>query len=94
MARRAGVTPDELRKFAADLQRFNNEVADERRRIIFSFQQLGDTWKDQEHQQFAAEFERTMKALKAFLSVSNEYVPFLRKKAELADQYIDLRRSY
>jgi len=55
------------------------------------FKALGDTWQDQEHQRFSEEFSQTMRALKKFVEVSNEHTPFLLRKAQRIEDYLEQR---
>ena len=52
---------------------------------------LGDTWRDQEHEKFVREFEQTMLALRHFVEVTEEHVPFLLRKAERIEEYLHQR---
>ena len=85
------VTPDELDRFARMLQGFNIELQGQSRRITAEFGRLGDTWRDQEHQRFADEFQKTMAVIERFIQVSEEQVPFLTRKAERAREYLRQR---
>ena len=55
------------------------------------FTSLGDTWKDQENQKFAEEFVGTMKALKKFIEISEKHTPYLLRKAQRIEEYLDQR---
>ena len=55
------------------------------------FKALGDSWQDQEHQRFAEEFSQTIRALKKFVEVSNEHTPFLLRKAQRIEDYLEQR---
>jgi hypothetical protein len=52
---------------------------------------LGGTWQDQEHEKFAEEFISTMKVLKKFMEVSEKHTPFLLRKAQKIEDYLDQR---
>ena len=52
---------------------------------------LGDTWRDQEHKKFSEEFEQTMKVLARFVEASAEHIPFLMRKAERIEEYLQQR---
>jgi len=45
--------PEDLRRFAAELKQFNNQLRESTARLQAQFVRLGDTWRDQEHQKFA-----------------------------------------
>lgn len=83
--------PEKVRRFAEELQRFNNEL--ENRMILLQarFGGLADTWQDQEHEKFADEFRLAMKALKKFIELSKEHTPYLLRKAQRIEEYLSQR---
>jgi hypothetical protein len=52
---------------------------------------LGDTWRDQEHEKFAEEFQQTMLVLKRFMEAAEKQIPFLLRKAEKIEEYLRIR---
>ncbi len=91
MSSQAIVTPEDLERFAAGLKQFNAQLRDSSARLTGQFRQLGDTWRDQEHQKFAAEFEQTMKVIANFMRLADEQIPFLLRKAQRAREYLGQR---
>lgn len=83
--------PDEVRRFAEELKRFNEEIQSRSAGLQARFGSLSQTWKDQEHQKFAEEFTTTMKALKKFIEVSNVHTPYLMRKAQRIEEYLEQR---
>ena len=83
--------PGEVRKFAEELKRFNLELQNRMALLQARFSALSDTWSDQEHQKFADEFRDTMKVLKKFIEASNVHTPFLLRKAQKIEEYLDQR---
>jgi len=83
--------PDEIRRFAKDLKRFLDAVEESSSALTNRFRSLGDTWRDQEHQQFAEEFENTMRVLGRFAGAADEQIPFLIRKADRLDDYLRQR---
>lgn len=81
------VDPVELRRFAANLKDFNKILKDNTTRLQGRFNRLGETWRDQEHARFTAEFTQTMKVLRRFIAVSEQHIPLLLKKAEKVEEY-------
>ena len=81
--------PGEVRRFAEELKRFNVELQNRMSLLQARFAALGDTWQDQEHQKFSEEFRDTMKALKKFIESSNQHTPFLMRKAQRIEEYLD-----
>jgi len=83
--------PEEVRRFAEELKRFNTDLADKIVSLQARFSALGDTWQDQEHIKFAEEFKQTMKALKKFVEISNHHTPYLLRKAQRIEEYLNQR---
>ena len=83
--------PEEVRRFAEELKRFNLDVQNRIGSLQARFAALGDTWQDQEHTKFADEFKTTMKALKKFVEVSNQHTPYLLRKARRIEDYLNQR---
>lgn len=88
---RAIVDPAELRRFAGDLKRFNEELQRQMSVLHGRFNALGTTWRDQEQRKFAEEFDHAVRALARFTKAAEEQVPFLLRKAERAEGYLDQR---
>lgn len=85
------VDPAEVRRFAHNLKRFNNDVQTNLAALHGQLLGLGDTWRDQEHERFIQEFEQTVAALEKFLDTANEHIPFLMRKAERIEEYLTQR---
>lgn len=87
----AVVNPEELRRFAQNLKQFNTELRDKMGTLHGQLISLGDTWRDQEHEKFAEEFSQTMHVLAAFVEVADQHIPFLLRKAERVEEYLQQR---
>jgi uncharacterized protein YukE len=83
--------PEQVRRFADELKRFNSDLQDRLVSLQARFSALGDTWQDQEHSKFAEEFKQTVKALKKFVEVSNQHTPYLLRKAQRIEEYLNQR---
>ena len=83
--------PEEVRRFAKELKRFNDDVAGRASALQARFAALGGTWQDQEHEKFAEEFISTMKVLRKFVEISEKHTPYLLRKAQRVDEYLDQR---
>jgi uncharacterized protein YukE len=83
--------PEEVRRFAKELKRFNDDIQVKASSLQARFAALGSTWQDQEHEKFAEEFITTMKALKKFTEVSEKHTPYLLRKAQRVEEYLDQR---
>ena len=85
------VDPGELRRFAHNLKRFSGELHTGMAGLYGQLLALGDTWRDQEHKKFAEEFTQTMQVIERFLEAANQHVPFLLRKAERVEEYLQQR---
>jgi len=91
MSTQAIANPEELERFARELKQFNAQLRDSTSRLQGQFANLGDTWRDQEHQKFAQEFEQTMRVLHHFMRTADEHAPFLQRKAQRIRDYLGQR---
>jgi uncharacterized protein YukE len=85
------IDPEEVRRFAAELKRFNQDVQVKMASLQARFTALGGSWQDQEHDKFSEEFTTTMKALKKFIETSEKHAPYLLRKAQRIEQYLEQR---
>lgn len=85
------MNPEEVRRFAEELKRFNVDLQNRMASLQARFSALGDTWQDQEHIKFAEEFTTTLKAMKKFVEISNQHTPYLLRKAQRIEEYLNQR---
>ena len=85
------VDPEELRRFAGNLRKFNIEVQERIAALAGQLVGLGKSWRDQEHKKFAEEFEQHMKVISRFIEVTEEHIPYLLRKAEIIERYLEQR---
>jgi uncharacterized protein YukE len=83
--------PEEVRRFAKELKRFNDDVQVRAAALQARFNALAGTWQDQEHEKFAEVFVSTMKVLRKFTEVSETQTPFLMRKAQRIEEYLGQR---
>ena len=83
--------PEEVRRFAKELKRFNDDVQNRAGALQARFAALSSTWQDQEHEKFAEEFKLAIKALKKFVELSKEHTPYLLRKAQRIEEYLNQR---
>ncbi len=88
---KAIVDPAELRRFAHDLKRFNDTLGGQMAVLHGRLTALGQSWRDQEQQKFAEEFEQTLKVLTRFVDASGKHIPFLIRKADRIEEYLKQR---
>jgi uncharacterized protein YukE len=88
------MNPEDVRRFADELKRFNTDLQARMASLQARFTALGETWQDQEHHKFADEFREfraTMRSLKQFVETSNEHGPYLLRKAQRIEEYLQQR---
>jgi uncharacterized protein YukE len=85
------VDPGEVRRFAQQLKQFTGELLNQMSSIQRQLSGLGGTWRDQEHKKFQEDFEQQMQVLRRFTESTNQYVPFLVRKAERVEEYLQQR---
>ena len=85
------VNPEELRRFAARLKQFNQDLLNQLSVMHGQLSGLGQSWRDREHDKFAEQFEETLQAVKRFADASNQHIPFLLRKAERIEEYLQQR---
>ena len=88
---KAHVDPDELKRFARELNHFNDELETLMNRLHSRLTVLEKTWNDQEQRKFVEEFDLTMKTLSRFSDASARHVAFLVKKARHIEDYLQQR---
>ena len=88
---KAIVDPNELRRFAEELKRFNGDLQNSLSSLQARFSALSDTWQDQEHAKFAQDFVETTKVLHRFMESSSQQGPFLLRKAQRIEEYLNQR---
>ncbi|MCP4190374.1 MAG: WXG100 family type VII secretion target [Planctomycetaceae bacterium] len=84
----AVVDPDELRQFARKLKKFNIDLRDRLASLNGDMSALASTWRDQEHKRFTEQFDEHIKMIGRFLEVSDQHVPYLARKADQIDEYL------
>ena len=85
------VDPQELRRFAHQLRKFNTELEERMGSLMAQLQALSATWRDQEQKKFTDEFEQHLKLINRSIEATNAYAPFLLRKAERIEDYLQQR---
>lgn len=88
---KAVANPEDMERFARELKQFNAQLASSMKRLNGQFSRLGGTWRDQEHQKFAQEYQQTMRVLHQFQRSSDQQIPFLLRKAQRLRDYLNQR---
>lgn len=79
------VNPEELRSFANKLNGFSHFVEEQFNGLGGALSRLGDTWRDQEYQNFVDYFRRVNQTLKVFAEETNQTVPLMLRDADAAE---------
>ena len=85
------VDPSELRRFAQMLKKFNNELGERMSAIFNQLNDLTNSWRDQEQIKFRTDFEQQMKMIARFIEANNQHIPYLLRKAERIEEYMQQR---
>ena len=85
------VDPIELRRFAQNLKKFNQELEERMTSLRAQLNALGATWRDQEHNKFVEDFDEHMKVIARYVEATNEHAPYLLRKAERIEEYLQQR---
>lgn len=83
--------PEELRAFALKLKQFNNTLSEQASMLAAQLETLSTSWRDQENAKFTEEFKDHMRLLAAFVDANNQHVPYLLRKAERLEEYLQQR---
>ena len=85
------VDPGELRMFAQMLKQFNQDLSDRANAVAAQLNSLGSTWRDQENIKFTEHFDEHMRYLSRFIEANNQHIPYLVRKAERIEEYLQQR---
>jgi uncharacterized protein YukE len=80
-----------MSRFAQNLKKFNTELEERLTSLRAQLHGLGATWRDQEHKKFVEDFEEHMKVIGRYVEVTNEHAPFLLRKADRIEEYLQQR---
>ena len=82
---------EEIRRFAHDLKRFNDDLIHQLQLMRSRMSSLSQSWRDQEQRKFEEEFDHTIKAIDRFAKAGTEQIPFLLRKAQRIEDYLQQR---
>lgn len=88
MAGMAIANPEELINFSNALEGYLNTITEETDRLNSAFQQLGETWQDQQRQSFEETYNQLQSALSSFKENAEQQIPHLRIMAEDLNTYL------
>ena len=85
------VDPAELRRFAQTLKKFNDNLMESATVLSSQLSALNQSWRDQENRRFTEEFEQNSKIISRFIESNNDHIPYLLRKAQLIEEYLQQR---
>ena len=85
------VDPEELRRFGLSLRKFSGDIQERMTSLGGQMASLERSWRDQEQKKFAEEFNQQMQVLSRFIEVIDRHVPYLLRKADIIDEYLQQR---
>jgi uncharacterized protein YukE len=85
------VDPEEVRRFALSLKKFNGDVQERVSSLNGQLASLERTWRDQEQKKFAEEFQQQIQVLAKLIEVIDRHIPYLMRKAEIIEEYLQQR---
>jgi WXG100 family type VII secretion target len=85
------VDPEDLRRFAQSLKKFSSDVQERMKSLNGQLAALERTWRDQEQKKFSEEFATQIQSLARFVEVIDKHVPYLARKAEIIEEYLQRR---
>ncbi len=80
--------PEELIAFSNQLEHYLNVIEEETGRLNSAFQQLGETWQDQQRASFEEIYNQLQAVLTSFKENASEQIPHLRVMAEDLNTYL------
>ncbi|MDU2568998.1 MAG: WXG100 family type VII secretion target [Veillonella sp.] len=80
--------PEEIRSFSNALEHYLNTVEEETGRLNSAFEQLGESWQDQQRASFEETYKQLINALHNFKENASEQIPHLRTMAEDLSTYL------
>jgi len=85
------VDPEELRRFAQSLKKFNTDVQERAASLGGQLASLERSWRDQEQKKFAEEFQQQIQVLGRMIETIDRHIPYLLRKAEIIEEYLQQR---
>lgn len=83
--------PDDLRAFALKLKQFNSTLSDQAAMLGNQLETLAASWRDQENSKFTEQFQEHLRLLAQFVEANNRHIPYLLRKADRLDEYLQQR---
>jgi WXG100 family type VII secretion target len=85
------VDPEELRRFAQSMKKFSGDLQERISSLGGQMSALERSWRDQEQKKFNDEFQHHIKGLAQFVEIMERHIPYLMRKAEIIEEYLQQR---
>ena len=73
------------------LKQFNEGLLEQSTALANQLATVSNTWRDQENKKFCEQFEQHMRLLARFVESNNDHIPYLLRKAERIEEYLQQR---
>jgi hypothetical protein len=80
--------PEVIINFSNVLEHYINTLEEETGRLNSAFEQLGESWQDQQRTSFEETYKQLINALNSFKANTSEQIPHLRIMAEDLSTYL------
>ncbi len=80
--------PEQLRRFAAHLRAYSEEMKQRNAALSAHMQNLQQTWRDDQQRKFAEEFELQLRQSNRLIANSEKHSQYLLRKAEQIETYL------
>ncbi len=80
--------PEEIIEFSNVLEHYLSTIDDETGRLNSAFQQLGESWQDQQRAAFEEKYNQLLSALASFKENATQQIPHLRTMADDLSTYL------
>lgn len=85
------IDPDEARNFANYLEQTIDAIRSQKSSVTSDFDSLNEVWRDHKYDKFSKIFFDAATKIDSFINMAENYVDYLRRKAEKADRYLEDR---
>lgn len=80
--------PEKTLEFVGNMKNYRENVQEETNGLRLRFDELKDSWNDQQRAKFEETFAELMNALQRFENDMEEQEPYLQELARIAEEYL------
>lgn len=82
------IDPEKTLEFVGNMKNYRENVQEETNGLRLRFDELKDSWNDQQRAKFEETFAELMNALQRFENDMEEQEPYLQELARIAEEYL------